>query len=281
MPNGNLFYSEKVKTFITFKTIKSFNTTKIKMNKRKVKKMKYKSKLSALFILIFGFFSFGVFAGCSDDSNPVNLMPKDSYLRVIHSSANAPNVDVYANGTKVLSNVPYQTGSSYLKVTEGTYNIKVTPANDTTGVIVATLNLAGDSKYTVIAPGSVANLQNNVIVALDTNSSTPASGNFKLRAIHGFETAAVDIHVSQTNNFTPDASTKVVSSFPFRGITPYLELPAGTYYINITLPGEFSKLIPTDFMLTGANGNIFTAVASGYNVITPVSGPVLNGYQDN
>jgi hypothetical protein len=244
--------------------------------------MKNKIKLSGLFIFIFGIFSFGFFTGCSEDSNPTNnIMPKDSYLRVIHSSANAPNVDVYANGTKVLSNVPYQTASSYLKVTEGTYNIKVTPVNDTTGVIVASLNLVGDRKYTVVAPGSVTNLQNNVIVSLDTNSNTPSSGNFKLRAIHGFETAAVDVHVSQTNNFTPDAITRVVPSFPFRGITPYLELPVGTYYVNITLPGGTAKLLPSDFMLTGANGNIFTAVASGYNVSTPGSGPILDGYQDN
>ena len=245
--------------------------------------MTNKIKLSGLMIIIFGLLSAGVFAGCSsDDSNPANNSTlKDSYLRVIHSSANAPNVDIYANGTKVLSNVPYRTGSSYLKVTEGSYNIKVTPANDTTGVIVATLNLSGDKKYTVIAPGTVANLQTNVIVALDTNSNTPTSGKFKLRAIHGFENAAVDLHVSQTNNFTPDASTRVLSSFPFKGITPYLELPTGTYYINITLPGGTTKLLPADFMLTGANGNIFTAVASGYNIITPGSGPVLDGYQDN
>ena len=245
--------------------------------------MTNKNQLKSLAVMMFSFIAmiFTV-AACNNDDNPVvNTMTDYSYLRVIHSSANAPNVDVYANGTKVLSNVPYKTGSAYLQVTSGSYNIKVTPAGDTTGVIRATLNLTANNKYTVIAPGSVANLQSNVIAALDTNITAPMSGKFKLRAVHGFETAAVDLHVSTTNNFVPSAATKVVSSFAFKGITPYLELPAGTYYINLTLPGGTTKLISGDFMLTGANGNIFTAVASGYNVITPPSGPSLDGYLDN
>ena len=245
--------------------------------------MSNKNKLKMLSVMLFSFIIMIIsIAACNKTDNPVsNNMIDYSYLRVIHSSANAPNVDVYANGSKILSNVPYKAGSGYLKVTSGSYDIKVTPANDTTGVIRATLNLTANNKYTVIAPGTVANLQTNVIAALDTNVSAPSSGKFKLRAIHGFENAAVDIHVSTTNNFVPSSATKVVSSFPFKAATPYLELPAGTYYINLTLPGGTTKLLSSDFILTGANGNIFTAVASGYNVIMPSSGPSLDGYLDN
>jgi hypothetical protein len=49
-------------------------------------------------------------------------------LRVVHASPNAPNVDVYADGSAVLEDVPVGTVSDYLEVPAGERQLRITPA---------------------------------------------------------------------------------------------------------------------------------------------------------
>ncbi len=75
--------------------------------------------------------SYTVFAvgGLTDGSFTVVPVVDDALaaVRVGHFSADAPNVDVYANGGAILNDVPFGVLSDYLYVPGGTYQIQVVP----------------------------------------------------------------------------------------------------------------------------------------------------------
>lgn len=77
-------------------------------------------------------------------------------LRVIHASPDAPAVDVYANGARVVANLAYRNATDYLVVNAGDYAIEVRIANTTTVVLAANASLASGSVSSAFALGSVA-----------------------------------------------------------------------------------------------------------------------------
>ncbi|WP_109478720.1 DUF4397 domain-containing protein [Paraburkholderia sp. C35] len=181
-------------------------------------------------------------------------------LRVLHASPDAPNVDVYVDDAKVLSNVPYPTLSSYLVVAPGTHNVKVNAAGTTTTVINVSPNLANSTAYTAIAANFVANIQ--LLLAVDDTSAPPA-GQGRVRVIHAAPDAGpVDILVN---------GQKVLSNVPFATISSYLALPAGTYNVQVNVAGTTITAIQAN--LTLAAGTNYSAVAIG-SVKTAATNPL-------
>ncbi|MFZ1376329.1 MAG: DUF4397 domain-containing protein, partial [Geothrix sp.] len=76
-------------------------------------------------------------------------------LRAIHLSPDAPNVDIWVNGVKQLTNVPFKVTSPYLEVPAGVTDVKVAVTGTMTIVLQATPNLAAGSIYTAAATGTV------------------------------------------------------------------------------------------------------------------------------
>ena len=76
--------------------------------------------------------SYSVFAvGGLEDGSFTVVPAVDAALagvRVGHFSPDAPNVDVYANGGAILTDVPFGAISEYLYVPAGTYQVQVVPA---------------------------------------------------------------------------------------------------------------------------------------------------------
>jgi hypothetical protein len=77
-------------------------------------------------------------------------------IRVIHASPDAPNVDILANDSRVLANVPFKAASDYLVVPAGAYIFKVNVAGTATTATQASVTLAAGRVYTAIAVGSVS-----------------------------------------------------------------------------------------------------------------------------
>lgn len=77
-------------------------------------------------------------------------------LRAIHLSPDAPNVDIWVNGTKALANVPFKAASSYLEVPAGSTDVKVAVAGTSTVVLQAMPNLKPGEIFSVIAVGTLA-----------------------------------------------------------------------------------------------------------------------------
>jgi hypothetical protein len=85
-----------------------------------------------------------------------DLLPPPSApaFRAIHASVDTLPVDVYVNGTKILTNVGFGKSSVFLSIPLGTAAIKVTYAGKTTSIIDGNVVLSEKRWYSAIAIGS-------------------------------------------------------------------------------------------------------------------------------
>lgn len=194
-------------------------------------------------------------AACSDDDEPTAAAPTAA-VRVVHASPDAPNVDVLVDDAVALTDVPFPANSPYLDVPAGARRLRVRAAGTTTTVIDATPNLAANTSYTVLATGLLADIQ--PVVAVDDRSAPPA-GQVKIRVIHAAPAAAgVDVYAT-----APGAelatSTPVLTNVPFRAVSDYLTVPAGTYQLRVVPTGTTTVAIDATVTLTA--GQVRTVVA--------------------
>lgn len=221
-----------------------------------------------------------LFSGCGSSSY--------SYVKVIHASAGAPNVDVQVGSDFAAQNAGFGTATStYAKVGAGTSEkVQVFAAGkDTSAVLSATQTFTKNQYYTIIALNTPAQLQ-----ALIENDdlTPPTSGDFKLRVVHASTLAGpVDVYVTAPGVSITDPKnpvTPVLSNFTFGTVTSYLDVPAGTYEVRVTVAGKPSEVA----IDTGASGlqipagNIYTAVALDPNPSSnpPGTAPTLLLTQD-
>ncbi len=204
-----------------------------------------KMRITALFGLIALIFGMSMTSGVYAQS--------DAQLRVIHASPDAPAVDVYVDGDLTLENVPFFTASQYLNLPAGTYRLQVTPngASPDDAVIDAEATLESGTAYTVAATGLVANIQPTIIV---DDLSAPADGQAKVRVYHFSPDApAVDVRLAD--------GTVLISSLAFPDASEYLEVPAGSYDLQVTPAGAEDVVIDLPGTTLEA-GNIYSVFAT-------------------
>jgi hypothetical protein len=189
--------------------------------------------------------------GCGDSSKGT------AELRVVHASPDAPNVDVYFNNNKILTDVPYETASAYLPETPGSANVQVDPTGTTTAVINSNETLVASQYYTAFAIGPVSSI--SLLVTQDDNTPPP-SGQVEVRIVHGSPSAGpVDVYVT-----APGAdlatTTPTLTNVPFEAVSAYLTVPAGSYEIRVTPTGTKTVAIDSGAVALAA-GQIRTVVA--------------------
>jgi hypothetical protein len=164
-------------------------------------------------------------------------------------------VDVYVNGEPVLTDVPYTTVSDYLSLPAGTQQVTVYATGDTSSpVIEAPVELAAGGAYTVAAVGLVADNSLTAQVYEDDLRS-PASGNAKVRVVHASPDAGpVDV--------VPRGGQALVAGLTFPEASPYAEVPAGTYTLDVNAAGT-KKTALTVPDATLASGGVYSAFAVG------------------
>ncbi|MBI3474644.1 MAG: DUF4397 domain-containing protein [Acidobacteria bacterium] len=203
--------------------------------------------------------------GCGDDHR--------SRLRVVHASPDAPNVDVLVDGKAVVTNAAYETASAYLTVGSGTRHVEVRATGGTTDVIDAKPVFSANGDYTLLAVNTLANIEP---LLLTDNNTAPAAGQVKLRLVHAAPSAGpVDIYVEAPGTDITTV-TPTLTNVPFKGVSDYLSVAAGSYEVFITPTG--SKTIAIDSgALTLTAGQIRTAVAlDKQNGGTPLTAIVLS-----
>jgi hypothetical protein len=210
-------------------------------------------------------------AACSDDESPTSPTPPtttppaevaDVRVRVAHLSPDAPAVDVLVNGDVVLTGVPYKAISDYLDLSAGEYRIQVTPAgqNDIS-VIDATVTLTSGNVYTVAATGFLADIQ--PLVLLDDLGT---SSNARLRPVHASPDApAVDIAVK--------GGDVLVYGLTFRAAGPYLEVPAGSYDLEVRLAGTDTVALSIDGLQLsgGTTSTAFVVGSAAGGTLEPIA----------
>lgn len=176
-----------------------------------------------------------------------------AWVRVLHGSPDAPAVDVKANDSDILTNVPFATISDYIPVPADTYNIKVCATGTDTCVIDADLTFEDGKKYTVAATDLVAQIKPQVL----EDTAAPNAEQAQVRVIHfSADTPAVDV-------LTQDGSAKVVENLAFPNATGYLALDAGSYDLKVCANAD-NTVCPLDpGALDLAAGTAYSVFAIG------------------
>ena len=194
-------------------------------------------------------------------------------VRVAHLSPNAPNVDVYVDGSVVLEDVPFATVSDYLDVPAGEREVEITAAGDPdTSVFSGPVAVEADADYTVAAAGELgddADQPFEPLVLTDDNSA-PGGDTARVRVAHASPDApAVDV--------TAEAGTTLFDGVPYGG-SGYTEVPAGDYTLQVrgdTESNDGDVVADTDVSVAG--GQVYTVFAAGY--LSPDDDPADTPFQ--
>jgi hypothetical protein len=192
-------------------------------------------------------------------------------VRVVHASPDAPAVDVYADGSKVLSDVPFKGSSDYLSVPAGAHSFKVfaagaNPTSDT-AVLNADATLGAGKDYTIVAVGKVADIKPAVF---EDNNTAPEAGKAHVRVIHASPDApAVDIAVK--------GGPVLFSELAFPDAAGPSPVDAGTYDLEVRAAGTTTVALPINGVQLEA-GKIYTVLAVGLLNGTPAleALPIVN-----
>jgi hypothetical protein len=180
----------------------------------------------------------------------------EALLRVIHGSPDAPNVDVLVDDDVVLTDVAYKEGSGYIDVEQGKRRIRVNVAGTDTTVIDATVDLAEDVAYSVIASNKVSDISALVLTDDISATNNATSG---IRVVHNAPSApAVDVYVT-TADADLATSTPVLSNVVFGQSSAYLDVPKGTYRFRVTVSG--TKTVAIDATTTVEGDNNYSVIA--------------------
>jgi hypothetical protein len=119
--------------------------------------------------------------GCwlDDDDNPAPTpeppppVVVNASVQVVHTSIDAPDVNVLANGDTAIESLAFGEASEVLSLPPATYSIAVDailPGDDNTATVIGPLDLALEeaTRYTVFAVGKVAEVR--ILIYLNTYS---------------------------------------------------------------------------------------------------------------
>lgn len=194
-----------------------------------------------------------------------------NHLAPFADTVEATAVSIEVNGNEVLSGTQYLQSSGYLELAgtgvapgETTLEVFVPPgANEAS--ISATVNLAADTFYSVTAIGDGINQPLSLLPLVDSQE-TPSSGNLFLRVIHAAPFAS-DINETAASVRLDDGTVVGgLNNVLFGQASDFLEIPAGTYDLNVSTADGTTKLIdiaPLD-LPAGITVNVF-ATGDGNN----------------
>jgi LPXTG-motif cell wall-anchored protein len=175
-------------------------------------------------------------------------------VRAIHASPDAPAVDIWVNGSIAFSNAPFKGITDYAELAPDSYQIQVSPTGATEPIVIdATLDLAADTDYSVVAVGTLENIEPLVLI---DNNSAPALGKAHVRFVHASPDApAVDIAVT--------GGPVLFSNIPFKGVGDYLPVDAGTYDLEARIAGTETVALSVPGVAL-ENGAVYTIFAMGF-----------------
>jgi ribosomal protein S8E len=158
---------------------------------------------------------------------------------VIHASPDAPAVDVRSGDTVLLRRLAFGQANtrSPLEVPAGSVPIQVVATGTTTAVIDATLDLAANRIYTIMAIDRLTSIKPLILQALPLRAAPAAAAPTGIvRVTHASADApAVDIYLN--NN-------RAIANLEFGKSTDLIELPAGAYNVAIRPAGAAANSTP-------------------------------------
>src|SRR3990167_7080799 len=193
-------------------------------------------------------------AGCSDDDDD-SPAAQYSYVRVLHASADAPNVDVLVDGQVALADVAYQQGSGYLRLSAGNHEVALRVSDSSTIALSANVTLAADAYYSVIAQNDVADLELQVL----DDTTRVNNGSTDVTVVHAAtEAGNVDVYVTAANAELPDDAT--LGNVPFDANATLPNIASGSYQVRLT--GAGSSDVVYDSGTLGIAGDLYAVAVN-------------------
>lgn len=227
-------------------------------------------------------------AGCGSDDNtstdtPTPMPPaaESTFVRVHHSVADAPDVNVLVDGEAALTGVPFGASSEVIELDAASYSIQVDGilVDDTVATVIgpADLTFAADTRYEIFAVGKVGD-ETIAPLVIDNPVTDIADGNFRLQVLHAAPDApAVDIYLTE---FGADLSAEqAAATLEFTDYTPQLDVPAGDYQVRVTAAGDPSAVVFDSGAATFAAGDdlVIAAVTNTGTGDSPIQLQIADG----
>jgi hypothetical protein len=207
-------------------------------------------------VFILGFFTLIGTISNSTEVSANTLASTDARIRVAHLSPDAPNVDIWVDGTLAYENVAFEEVTDYVALPPGSYLVQVEPTGSGGAgpfVISETLALAASKDYTVAAVNELASIE---ALVLEDNNALPAAGKAHVRFVHASPDApAVDITL-------PDG-TPIFSNIAFKEVGTYTPVDAGSYDLEVRPNGSSSSVLDLDGIMFGSM-KVYTVFATGF-----------------
>jgi hypothetical protein len=191
----------------------------------------------------------------------------NAQVQIVHAASMAPTVDIYvtAPGTDITTEQPLVTAeftdaTDLIQVPAGDYQIRITPAGETTVVYDSgTVNLTDGADLLIAATNNVGTGDSPVtLLAADGDGSFKiwdAEAGAAIRVVHGISDApAVDVIA---NN-----EVVLVDGIQFPRTTDYVSVAAGDYLIDVVADSDNSVVAIDDAELTLEVGMSYTAIAN-------------------
>lgn len=191
----------------------------------------------------------------------------NAQLQIVHAASMAPTVDIYVTAPEAditaeqpLVTAEFTDATDLIQVPAGDYQIRITPAGETTVVYNSgTVNLADGADLLIAATDNVGTGDSPVtLLAADGDSSFKiwdSEAGAEIRVVHGISDApAVDVIA---NN-----EIVLVDAIAFPGTTDYLSVAAGDYLIDVVADSDSSVVAIDDAPLALEVGMSYTAIAN-------------------
>ena len=179
----------------------------------------------------------------------------DSCINVVHASPDAPAVDVYLDGALALEALEFGGYSGWVAVPAGDHQVQVTATGEAmdTAVIDATVTLEPGAAYQVAATGLLADITPQVY---QVNLSDTGMDMARVRVIHTSPDApAVDVAVT--------GGDVLIENLVFPEASDFLEVPAGTYDLEVRPTGTMDVALPLPGVALEA-GMVYDVFAIGH-----------------
>lgn len=155
-------------------------------------------------------------------------------VRFLHTSPDAPNVDIYVKGQPVFKNLPFRKASNYLLLQAGKYHIDIYPTgNMTDSILNKKITVEPGQTYTFAALGPVKKLR---LLPYVNQPKVPLNES-KIRFIHlSPDTDELDIAVKNRDVVFPELS--------YKQATEYLGLTPMTVDLEVRIAGTKTVILP-------------------------------------
>lgn len=162
------------------------------------------------------------FAG---EARPVSAQTM-AYIRVIHASPDIGTVDVFVDGTKLLSNFQFASVTNYVPLPTGMHKVQIALIGKGISAAVMTQMLSVDTgiAYTVAALGTNAT-KFSLAIFKDNNSVT---GNGAKVRIYHLSPGTGSAHVALNNN-------TLVTGLSYEQASNYIAVSTGSYTFRVTV----------------------------------------------